>query len=322
MRKLIVFILCLFIVLSFCACESQPQLTVTIQPTPSATPEPTPEPTPNPTPEPTPEPTPDPYFTAEEEVTADTDAGHWLYRSSALYVDVNRVFDEENTITYFVADIRFKEGTTERGGLSVPGKPNAKNIEVYKIARNYGAVIAINGDFLKDHSEDPKGVIIRDGIVCVDDDKEDSLAFMPDGTMKVCELGEASADDLVAQGVKNSFSFGPTLIKDGVIQDGLDKHRVRSKNPRTAVGMIEPYHYLLIVVDGRQKGYSTGMTLSELADLFASYHCQVAYNFDGGQSAAMCFMGDNISQYAGSFTAQRPVPDTLMFGESALVPKE
>ena len=319
MKKLTSLLLCFLLIISFSACQSAPQVIVTTQPTSSATPSPTPEPTPQPTPEPTPSPTPDPYFTAEEEVTADAEGGHWLYRSPSLYVDVNRVFDEENTITYFVADIRLQNGETERGGFPVIGKPNSKNVEVYKIAQNYKSVIAVNGDFLDDVPADPKGVIIRDGIVCVDDDKADTLAFMPDGTMKIFEPGEITSDDLVSQGVKNSFSFGPTLIKDGVIAEGLDKQRLRSKNPRTAVGMIEPYHFLLIVVDGRQKGYSTGMTLQELADLFASYDCEVAYNFDGGASATMNFMGENISQYGGSTTGQRRVSDTLMFGESELV---
>ncbi len=322
MKKLLMILLCLSLIASFSACQSQPPIVVTSQPTAAPTPEPTPEPTPVPTPEPTPEPTPNPYFTDAEEVTADVENGHWQYRSPSLYVDVNRIFDEENTITYYAAEIRLQNGETERGGFPVIGKPGAKNVELYKIARNYKSVIAVSGDFLDDVPEDPKGVIIRDGIVCVDDKKAETLAFLPDGTMKIFEKGETSADELVSQGVKNSFSFGPTLIKDGIISEGLDKHRLRSKNPRTAVGMIEPNHFLLVVVDGRQKGYSTGMTLTELANLFASYQCQVAYNFDGGASATMNFMGENISKYGGSFTGQRRVSDALMFGESNLVKTE
>jgi exopolysaccharide biosynthesis protein len=57
----------------------------------------------------------------------------------------------------------------------------------------------------------------------------------------------------------------------------------------------------------------------ELADLFASYDCEVAYNLDGGQSAAMTFMGNIISEYKGSLSGQRPVPDALMFGYSEQV---
>ena len=61
--------------------------------------------------------------------------------------------------------------------------------------------------------------------------------------------------------------------------------------------------------------------MPKLAALFASYECEVAYNLDGGQSATMSFMGKNISQYAGSLTGQRPVPDALMFGFTPLLEK-
>ena len=193
--------------------------------------------------------------------------------------------------------------------------------KLYNIAQYYQAVLAVNGDFLDHHSDDPKGVIIRDGIVFADDDENATLAFMPDGAMRIFAAGEVTADDLLTQGVNNAFSFGPVLINDGVIQDGLDTHYLRKKNPRCAVGMIEPYHYKLIVVDGRDGDYSTGMTLTELAELFASYDCGVAYNFDGGASATMAFMGENINQYGGSHTGQRGVPDALMFGTLELVPE-
>lgn len=294
--------------------------TPTAIPTPAATATPVPTPSPTPVPTTPPEPTPEPYFTDEEQVTVDAENGYWSYSSPTLWVEIHRVFDEEKTVTYYAAEVRVKPGETERGGFSTPDRPGGNSTALYKIAKYYQAVLAVNGDFLDHHSEDPKGVIIRDDIVFADDGENTTLAFMPDGTLRVVAAGELTADELLAQGVKNAFSFGPTLINDGVIQEGLDKHYLRKKNPRCAVGMIDPYHYMLIVVDGRDDGYSTGMTLVELADLFASYGCEVAYNLDGGQSATMTFMGENLNQYGGSHTGQRGVPDSLMFGTSELVP--
>ncbi len=320
MRKLSLIILVLMILLTGCATQ-----TVTVQPIPTATvqptPEPTPSPTPEPTPSPTPEPTPDPYFPDQEEVTVEADNGYWLYRSPSLFVEVNRHFDEDNIITYFVAEVRMKEGESERAGFGRPDKPG-KSKMLYEIARNYQAVIAINGDFLDYVSSDSKGIIIRNGEVHTERDEVDTLAFYPDGIMRIIRPDEATADELLADGVQNSFSFGPTLINNGIIEPGLDKGRLSSRKPRTAVGMIEPYHYLLVVVDGRQSKYSKGMSYVELADLFASYDCEVAYNLDGGASATMCFMGEHISQYEGSLTGQRKVPDSLMFGFTPLLAEE
>jgi len=83
--------------------------------------------------------------------------------------------------------------------------------------------------------------------------------------------------------------------------------------------MIEPYHFLLVVVDGRRANYSSGMTMQELAEIFVKYGCAVAYNLDGGKSATMSFMGNNISMYGGKTTGQRPVKDALMYGVSEKV---
>jgi exopolysaccharide biosynthesis protein len=320
-RRLLLWIL---VIILLAGCTQTPSVIVAtpapVTETPEPTPSPTPEPTPSPTPEPTPSPTPNPYFTDQEEVTADPDNGHWLYRSSTLYVDIQRTIDEESKQTYFVADIRLDGDEMERMGFSTPKRPGGKSADLDKIARYYKAVVAVNGDFMDNNASDKnrKGVIIRDGKVFVDKTKADTLAFMPDGTMKVYAAGEIDADGLLALGVQNTFSFGPALINGGVIQQGLEDHRLRRANPRTAVGMIEPGHFIMIVVEGRSSN-AKGMTLVELADLFASYDCEVAYNLDGGQSAAMAFMGDIISEYKGSLSGQRPVPDALMFGYSEQV---
>jgi exopolysaccharide biosynthesis protein len=313
-----------FIILLLAGCAPAPTVIVATPPpatpAPEPTPVPTPEPTPVPTPEPTPSPTPNPYFTYQEEVVADLDSGHWLYRSSTLYVDIQRTIDEENKQVYFVADVRVQNGERERSGFSTPKRPGGKSTDINKIVRYYKAVVAVNGDFLDNNSGDKerKGVIIRDGKVIVDKKKADTLAFMPDGSMKIFAAGETDADSLLAQGIQTTYSFGPTLINNGEIQEGLDEHRLRKPNPRTAVGYIEPNHYLLIVVEGRSS-HAKGVTLVELAELFASYGCEAAYNLDGGASAAMTFMGEVISEYQGSTSGQRPVPDALMFGYSELV---
>jgi hypothetical protein len=68
-------------------------------------------------------PAPDPYFTEGEQVTSDEENGYWLYSSPTLWVEINRIFDKENIITYFTAEVRVKPGETERGG----GFPHLKS---------------------------------------------------------------------------------------------------------------------------------------------------------------------------------------------------
>ena len=59
-------------------------------------------------------------------------------------------------------------------------------------------------------------------------------------------------------------------------------------HPRTAVGIDRDANRLiLMVVDGRQPGYSEGVTLAELAGLLAERGADEALNLDGGGSSTM-----------------------------------
>jgi exopolysaccharide biosynthesis protein len=51
-----------------------------------------------------------------------------------------------------------------------------------------------------------------------------------------------------------------------------------------------------VVVDGRQEGYSVGMTLSELSQLFYDLGCNAAYNLDGGAASKMVYLDGFVNQ--------------------------
>jgi exopolysaccharide biosynthesis protein len=99
------------------------------------------------------------------------------------------------------------------------------------------------------------------------------------------------------------------------------KHALAKRNPRSGVGMIEPGHYIFIVVDGREPAVSIGMNFTDFAQLFLQYGCKVAFNFDGGQSASMCFMGKqlNVMHVQEDGFVQRRMPDVFAIGTSELV---
>lgn len=63
--------------------------------------------------------------------------------------------------------------------------------------------------------------------------------------------------------------------------------------PRTAVGLADnPSRLIIVVIDGRQPGYSMGATLYELADLFVALGAHTALNLDGGGSTTMVMDDD------------------------------
>ena len=115
------------------------------------------------------------------------------------------------------------------------------------------------------------------------------------------------------------YSFGPYLIRDGLIS--RDAYKIStSRNPRFAVGMVEPGHYVLIMCEGRLKR-SAGVTMAHLAMLMKEHGCTVACNLDGGQTAVVVFMGRQLNQigkYDGK-TSARPTSEILGFGVSEQV---
>jgi hypothetical protein len=94
-------------------------------------------------------------------------------------------------------------------------------------------------------------------------------------------------------GTVDAIGGNPMLVVGGRIADGSvdGSGAFFGRNPRTAVGLTEAGQLLLVVVDGRQPGYSAGMTLRELATLMATLGAREAINLDGGGSSEMFLNG-------------------------------
>ncbi len=113
----------------------------------------------------------------------------------------------------------------------------------------------------------------------------------------------------------------PALLRDSVILgtvDSVSNAGFRGLNPRTAVGFAERGQRLLIaVIDGRQPGYSVGMSLRETADLFRALGATDAVNLDGGGSSAMVVRdarapnGLRVVNKPSDATGERPVANAL-----------
>jgi len=83
----------------------------------------------------------------------------------------------------------------------------------------------------------------------------------------------------------------PLLVRDSVIVpivDSAGAASFRGVNPRTAAGYANNgQRVLLVVIDGRQAGYSAGTTTRETAELLRDLGAREAVNLDGGGSTAM-----------------------------------
>ena len=85
----------------------------------------------------------------------------------------------------------------------------------------------------------------------------------------------------------------PMLVRDSAIVPEVETEGQASfiaRNPRTAVGIARSGRRLILaVVDGRQKGYSDGMTLRETAELMRALGARDAINLDGGGSSTLVY---------------------------------
>ncbi|MNO43093.1 hypothetical protein D3C76_333050 [compost metagenome] len=260
--------------------------------------------------------------TTAAEVNAASD--DWNYSSDDIQIQIDQVQTGSGSdqITYFVADVVLKDASSLRSAFADNSFGTNITEDTSDIASANNAVFAINGDYYGFRED---GVIIRNGTVYRDDPVRDAMALFDDGTMQTYNEEEVSSSELLAQGAANTLSFGPVLIQDGkIVSDfsnvkidtNFGNRSIQNANPRTAVGMIAPNHYVFIVVDGRSEGYSRGMTLTELADLMSDLGATEAYNLDGGGSSTMYFMGRVVNNPQGK-NQERGVSDILYIKEGA-----
>lgn len=90
-------------------------------------------------------------------------------------------------------------------------------------------------------------------------------------------------------GVQTALGGGPALVRQGKVT-GARAAKSNERHPRSALGWNNA-HLFLVVVDGRQPGYSDGMTLAELAAYLAELGCLEAINLDGGGSTELILNG-------------------------------
>ena len=208
----------------------------------------------------------------------------------------------DDTITYYVADLTLSDATSLRGAFANNQFGENVTALVSETATANNAILAVNGDY---YGFRDSGIVIRNGVVFRDSGAREGLAMYRDGTVKVYDETQTTAAQLVADGVWNTLSFGPAIVESGAAVSGIDQvevdtnvgnHSIQGEQPRTAIGVTADGHILLVVVDGRDPGYSRGATLPELADIMISLGATTAYNLDGGGSSELWFNGVVVNQ--------------------------
>ena len=232
-------------------------------------------------------------------------------------MDIKITTGKTSDTTYYVADIQLSSADYLKTALAQNTYGTNITDTTSSIAQQNNAIFAINGDY---YGANSTGYVIRNGVVYRDTVREDSsngdLAIYKDGSFKIIYEDEISADQLVKDGVVNLLAFGPSLVENGeiTVDTNSEVGQSMASNPRTAIGIIDENHYIIVVSDGRTSE-SEGLSLYQLAEVMKSYGVKTAYNLDGGGSSTLYFNGQVINKPTTNGTiSERAVSDIVYIG--------
>ena len=150
------------------------------------------------------------------------------------------------------------------------------------IASGNNVVGGVNGDFYYTVTGEPIGIVYKDGhaIKAKPEKGWNFFGVLNDGTPVI---GDEKRYNEVKGNLEEALGGNAILVRSGSVYQTPTIGAYRE--PRTAVGIKRDGTIFFITVDGRQNGYSAGISISDLARLMIDLGAYDALNLDGGGSS-------------------------------------
>ena len=245
-----------------------------------------------------------------------------LYEEQAWSSGVGRT-----TVHWAVVEI--KDPSQIRSTLSFESYDDMKPAKSEEMVRFVNAVCAINDDYVKISSY--KGYVMRQGVFYCDTldefeeiKRQDVLIIDDQGDFStVLKASSAAVQEHLAemekQGRKpvNIFTFGPTMIIDGEIQEMKWENSIHSVHiacARAVICQLDHLKYALVAIDG-EASENTGMKAADAAKFILAKFpdCKIAYNLDGGGSSKL-HIGNKLVNHA---RGRREIGGMIYFASAA-----
>ncbi len=220
------------------------------------------------------------------------------YQDESIEVTVKR--DGQGAVHCFVVYIKVKDPSQLRTAMSGP-YDSARPVPAKALNKKYMPVVSASGDFFKGNDY---GYLVRQSKLYRErpDEKRDLLMIDNKGNFHT--LKEPGMDDIntyiahLPGDVKivNTFNFGPTLIKNGELQEiTTHLYSANYKHMRVAIAQLDELEYAIFLCEGIATG-TFGMTINTFAKWIHEFEPRVktAYNLDGGGSAHVYVMGNKL----------------------------
>ncbi|NME94611.1 hypothetical protein HF847_01130 [Clostridium cochlearium] len=149
------------------------------------------------------------------------------------------------------------------------------------ITSGNNVVGAVNGDFYYTVTGEPIGIVYKNGKAIKSNPAPEWNFFgvLQDGTPII---GDMKKYNEVKESLQEALGGNAILVKDGKTYQTPNVGA--NREPRTAVGIKKDGTIFFITVDGRQEGYSSGISMPNLAQLMIDLGAVQALNLDGGGS--------------------------------------
>jgi exopolysaccharide biosynthesis protein len=169
--------------------------------------------------------------------------------------------------------------------------------------RRTGAILGINGGGFYTEVRDgqPQGIHI--GNVVIDGKLVGPFNAYP-GNLSFSGINRkgrliggifTEEEQLMSLDPWQGVSFIPVLIKGGV-KHPIPPDWAKTNQPRTIIGEYANGDLIMIVVDGRQSDWSSGVTLERLIDKLIELGVKEGYNLDGGGSSTFIYQNEVLNR--------------------------
>ncbi|MBQ6847780.1 MAG: phosphodiester glycosidase family protein [Clostridia bacterium] len=250
-------------------------------------------------------------------VTSTGKPAYHKYKSDTISIELQQ-YETDTKQSYWLAHIVIKSPNQIRGGLSFDDYGGTRETPT-SASKRLGWTLGINGSYFSYDTGKPlDDVIIKDGkkadnITDISAGRE--ICLKKDGTIFTPQNG-TTADQLLQMGVVESWvTRDPLMLSDGKRQRTNvinESNPVGSKAyPRTAIGMVEPCNYYIIVAG--EKTEESGLSFYQMQNIFYDLNCEYARSFDGGGSSALVYKNELLNIPKGG--SERAVVDFLYFKE-------
>ncbi|MBR5370031.1 MAG: phosphodiester glycosidase family protein [Bacilli bacterium] len=177
---------------------------------------------------------------------------------------------------------------------------------VNNLVKQNGGLVGINGGGFEDldgwgNGSIPYGAIIKDGELVWNHSGGSGglIGFTNEHKMW---LTDKNPQEAIAAGMVDAVDFGPFLIINGKTAK-IHGDGGWGIAPRSIIAQRKDGVVLILIIEGRLPGYSTGASMNDVIDILLRYKAYNAANLDGGASSTMSIEGKlwNIPSAGGEY---------------------